>query len=218
MLILLFFYLFKVFPRREDAIFEHSQTKPVVEASGSLGLYYDDGKCRMTNPNETLTENKRSDWCSNVAKDENDHPWISYFLPGKVMKISGYSVRSGCCYYVCCCDPATGRYIDGDCCCELYSYSLLGSNDNKTWKTLHKIEKEVVPFCETKTFELEQKETFRFLKFVMDEQRPGCVSCMQINQFEVYGETINSLDKFGYDSDEEDNEESISIIGKVRTS
>ena len=135
------------------------------------------------------------------------------------MKVSRYSVRNGCCHrYMCCCDDENGKIIDYDarCCCRLYSYSLQASNDNKTWTILHKVEKdEKFYFCETKTFELKEKSSpYTYFRFVLDEEYPHCIKCMQINQIELYGETVSSIYSSCPDNDDED--ESISIIGRVK--
>ena len=74
-------------------------------------------------------------------------------------------------------------------------------------------------FCAAKTFDIDPKmsgKAFTYFRFVLDKERPGCPKCMQINQLELYGETISS----GYMSYSEsaDEDESISIIGRVKKS
>ena len=204
---------FIAIPERSDELLTKQNVKPFVEASGSLGLYRYDTKCTRTNPNQTLTNDKYSDWCSNMVKSQSDSAWIQYSIPNKAMKLKGYAVRNGCCYYSCCCDPDTGENLDYYCCCDLYSYSVLGSNDNQTWKTIHKIEKGHFKYCEHKVFEFDLTEAFQYIRFRLDEQRPGCPKCIQLNQVELYGELVESLNP-QFDDDETD--ESISIIGKVK--
>ena len=204
------------FPQRSDAILTKPKTSPLIEASGSSGIFYQD-KCLPTYPNETLTDNFQTDWCSNVYPDGSDKkPWIIFSIPHKLMKLTGYSVRNGCCYYDCCCEIESGKIFDLGCCCRLYSFSLHGSNDNITWKEIHKIEQEKnLRWCNFRTYEFPITESFKFIKFQMDQPWPGCSFCLQINQFELYGETIQS---FSYDLFENDeNEESVSIIGKVKS-
>ena len=214
-LIFISFVSFVAFPDKSDAILVREQV--TIETSGSIG-YYKKGKCNKTFGNETIVSDEYSEWCSNIAKDVNDplqNPWIQYSIKGKQMKVSRYSVRNGCCNYVCCCDEEDGKIKDYGCCCGLYSYSLQGSNDNKTWKVLHKVEKdESFDYCGSKTFELPQvTEPFTYFRFVQEKEWPNCPKCMQINQIELYGETINS----GYlPNDAADDDESISIIGRVR--
>ena len=207
---------FVSFPSRKDSILTQKDVKSVVEASGSLGLEYDGG-CQQTYPNQTLVGDERYDWCSNMASTEEENPWISFYFPNKAIKLTGYALRNGCCRYACCCDPKTGKSIDGYCCCRLYSFSLLGSNDNHTWKTIHKVEeKRDFYYCKFELFEFPQTEAFHFLRIALDKPWKGCPRCLQLNQIEFYGETINSFSGY-YDSlSEEENDESISIIGKVK--
>ena len=215
MMILLLFMEFVAFPQRKDALIQGSKNGAFqTEASGSMGLYYQ-GKCQPTFPNETLVENERLDWCSNIAKTANDKPWFMISQRGKSMKLTGYSIRSGCCYYFCCCIEENGKVLDYGCCCNLYSYSLQGSNDNVTWKVIHKVEKEKDFWsCKFMTYEFPMTESFNFIRFVQDEPYPDCPYCMQINQIELYGtmsDSQNGLSSY----DNEDNDESVSIIGKL---
>ena len=217
---MLFYLSFVSLPDRKDAILNSQQSVRInIESSGSLGIFLGDSKCHPTFPNQTLVGDKYKDWCSNIGKDATDKPWIQYSLPNKQMKITGYAVRNGCCYYdYCCCELETGKIIDYYCCCRLYSFSLLGSNDNRTWTVLHKVEKDTTfRYCQLKTFEIQKTQAFRFLRFVLDEEKPGCQKCMQINQIEFYGEALTSpFSDFNSFEDDGENEESISIIGKVK--
>ena len=202
-------------PKREDALLSQSRVAPIIDASGSIGCRNSDGKCKQTFPNQTIVGDPNWDWCSNIGKSKDDHPWVSYRFPSKAMKIRGYSVRNGCCFYHCCCDPETDEDFDLGCCCRLYSFSLQGSNNNKTWKTLHKVESDRDFYeCQVKTYEFDLSEPFFYVRFVLDSPWPGCVKCLQLNQIELYGETIHTNDD-SYEG-EEDNEESVSIIGKVK--
>ena len=203
------------FPERKDSIFQKASNKNTdieIAASGSLGLYFD-GKCHKTFPNETVNIDQKMDWCSNVAKSNEEKPWITYNLKNKAMKLTGYSVRNGCCYHKCCCiDDQTMIDERTYCCCYLYSFSLQGSNDNKTWKIIHNVEKDDnFHRCEFKTYEFQQTESFRYIRFMLEKEYPGCPFCMQINQIELYGDTTNSF----FAEDTEDNDESVSIIGKL---
>lgn len=205
---------FMAFPERKDSIFQHVSNKEddiLVSSSGSLGLYYG-GKCHLTYPNETLHNDQKMDWCSNIAKQEDEKPWISFNLKNKAVKLTGYSVRNGCCYRSCCCTE-DNSFVDSDgCCCRLYSFALQGSNDNKTWKTIHKVENdENFYYCAFKTYEFQKTESFSFVRFVQEKEFPGCPFCMQINQMELYGETVGSF----VSADNDDNDESVSIIGKL---
>ena len=208
--------MFSSFPVRKDAIFSslsNSLNSIEIASSGSIGQYYD-SKCHLTNPNQTvLQDNQRTDWCSNIAKTSSDKPWITYNIKGKSMSVTGFTVRAGCCYYGCCCiDDNTDVY---GCCCDLYSFSLHGSNDNKMWKLIHSVKKEKdVRFCKHKTYEFPKTESFRYIKFVQDEPYPDCTFCMAINKFELYGTLSDSRYESLFD-DDSDNDESVSIIGKL---
>ena len=204
------------FPERKDSIFAKTELSEIgVTASGSMGLYYE-GKCHQTFPNETLSADKKMDWCSNIAKSDEDKPWISYNLKDKAMKIKGFSVRNGCCWYGCCCVDDNTRITDVECCCVLVGFSLQGSNDNSTWKVIHKVD-EVNNFypCTFRTYEFAETEPFRYIRFVQERQVKGCQFCMQLNQLELYGSTIHS----SYSNEDiDENDESVSIIGKIRAS
>ena len=203
------------FPDRKDALlYENKEENTlVVESSGSIGLHFD-GKCQKTYPNSTLNSNERIDWCSNIAESDQK-PWISYSYPQKSMRIRGYSVRNGCCWYACCClDNNTDIY---GCCCRLYSFSLVGSNDGKEWITIHKVEKEEKFWrCLSKTYEFQLTQPFKYIRFQMDEPFPNCHKCIQINELQLYGTFVDSQENQEISDNYED--ESISIIGKVRRS
>ena len=204
---------FVSFPNRKDALLANHDSNVEFYSSGSIGLYIK-GKCIQTNENNTLNSNDKYDWCSDIAPS-NEHPYIIYTMKDNLMKLKGYSIRSGCCYYYCCSVDKNGNIIDRGCCCYLYSFSLLGSNDNITWKHIHRIEKEREFWaCKTETYDFPLTESFKYIKFELDEPYPGCPNCVQINQMELYGELIQ--DYSSYEND--DNDESISIIGKVRSS
>lgn len=207
---------FIAFPERKDSIFQsvsNINEDIEVESSGSRGIFYEN-KCHLTYPNETLNVNKKIDWCSNVAKSSDEKPWIQFSLKNKAMKLTGYSVRNGCCLRRCCCIDDT-TFVDTEwCCCKLYSFSLHGSNDNKTWEIIHKVEKEEKFYhCCFKTYEFSKTKLFKYVRFVNDEEYPGCSLCLQLNQIDFYGETTQS--QF-IDVEFDENEESVSIIGKLK--
>jgi hypothetical protein len=205
---------FVAFPKKDNAIFAKNK-QVAVESSGSIGLYYD-SKCRQTYPNETLTSNSRNEWCSNIAKPGEAKPWISYSIPNKAMKLTGFAVRNGCCFYVCCCTDDQNYDATDFCCCRLYSFSLQGSNDNVTWTIIHKVEKtEKFDICMFMTYEFAETKPYTFIKFALDEEYPNCPICVQINQIELYGSTVDSHNMlFGNADDEDDG--SVSIIGKIK--
>ena len=206
---------FIAFPDRKDSIISENIKDVVVSASGSIGFYMK-GKCQQTYPNQTLTNNAYYDWCSNVGKKGEANPWISYYITGKKMKLTGYSIRNGCCRYAECCCIDDNTKLDSHlyCCCALYSFALQGSNDNQTWKTIHTIEqKKNFYYCKYETYEFPETEFFRFVRFVQLEEYPNCPFCMAINQIEFYGSTTQSFD---YLDNIDENEESVSIIGKIK--
>ena len=207
---------FVAFPNKNDAILQpaiKSGLKISVEASGSLGVHYD-GKCHKTYPNQTLIVDEKLDWCSNIADNKKDEkPWIMYSIKGKGMKVTGFSVRNGCCWYPCCCID-DDHMVDYACCCRLDSFSLQGSNDNKTWKTIHHEEKDKIYYdCQFKTYNFPETESFTYIRFVLDKEYPDCPRCMQINQIELYGRTTDSM----FMDNDEESDESVSIIGKVKS-
>ena len=209
------FVAYVAFPESKDALFSQSTRGSVdIETSGNLGLYYD-GKCHKTFGNETIIADEYREWCSNMVKDKKDsslNPFIQYSIKGKQMKVTKYSVRNGCCRNVCCCDDEAD-FIDTRCCCKLYSYSLIASNDNRTWKTLHKVEKDnTFYYCAIKTFDIKEAAPYVYYRFVLDEEWPGCPKCMEINQIEFYGDAFDSNHAYSEITDED---ESISIIGRV---
>ena len=127
------------------------------------------------------------------------------------MQLTGFSIRNGCCDYFCCCDDS-GKIYDVECCCMLYSFTLEGSQDNRTWTAIHK-EERVKDFyaCESKTYEFSKTVEYKYVRIIQDEPYPGCMTCMQINQVELYGTAVDRM----LIDDMEDNDESVSIIGKV---
>ena len=106
------------------------------------------------------------------------------------------------------------KYVKG-CCCDIYSFSLLGSNDNITWTTIHTARKEEDLYsCKHITFDFAKTIDYKFLRFMQDEPYPGCEMCMAINQVEFYGTTVDHRNGFDYDDSIED--ETVSIIGKIK--
>ena len=211
---MLLFLLLQIipFPERTDNIMVNHQNDIEVSASGSIGQYYD-GHCQKTTPETTVsTEATKHDWCSNINKSKTDYPWLSILVKNKRMRITGYSLRSGCCYYGCCC-LEDNHYVA--CCCSPYSWSLQGSNDNKTWVEIHRVEKDNKFYnCQNRTYDVKTDKEFSFIRIIQNEPWPGCEFCLCINKFEVYGTTVNGDYMIEKDFDDD---ESVSIIGKIKT-
>ena len=200
------------FAERHDNILKSNFDDLVVSASGSIGQYYND-KCNPTYPIHAVDSvSRKTDWCSNINKSKDDHPWLGMTLKNKKMVVTGYAIRAGCCYYDCCCGD-DGKIVY--CCCDVYSWSLQGSNDNVTWTTLHQVEKDKKFYdCQNRNFDLkDQKEAFKYIRLIQDEPWPGCNYCICINKLELYGKTDSVFGE--YDGNED--EEAVSIIGKIKT-
>ena len=218
-MILLIFLEFLAFPNRNDAILKKAKDTGLninVKSSGSLGVYHK-GKCIPTYPNNTLNDMEKLEWCSNIGY-ASEKPWISFSVQNMLFKITGYSVRNGCCWYACCCDAQSGQVVDYRCCCRLYSFSLQGSNNNRDWETLHSIVHDKnIWGCKTLTFDLPNvANSYRYIRLVQDEEYPNCPLCMQINQIEFYGSLVTSNSFVEDNNDFEEGDEIVSIIGKVR--
>ena len=210
------------FPERKDGIFEHAEhiEDIITSSSGSLG-FYKDGKCVLTSPNMTLgKDDEKQEWCSNIiSKEESKEgkikPWISYRIKNKRMRSKGCAIRSGCCHYDCCCIDDS-EIIDTYCCCSLFSYSLQVSDDNRTWRTIHRVEEDTEFWsCRNRVHEFKQIEEFTFIRIVLDKQRTYYKNCFSLNKFEVYGETIHDNGRYYDGYEDNDNDESVSIIGKI---
>ena len=202
---MIFWFLFvREFPFNDkfDGVFKNTYNEHEVSvvASGSSECFFHSlGKDVLTKPESAIDPEDKLEWCSNINRSKTDHPWISTIFKTKKLTMSGYSIKSGCCEA-------------NDCCCYIYSWSLLGSNDNKTWTKIHSVEKnkELRDYSE-KSFIVDKKGSFSMFKIIQDEPEPGCWYCMDISRIEFYG-TISSNDN---SDDEFSNEDEISIIGRV---
>lgn len=185
----------------------------VIDVSGS-SYQWINGSKQLTLPTYAIEPvNKRYDWCSNCGKSNDEHPWISFSLKSKLLKINGYFVRCGCCYEGCCCEES-GYCVH----CCLYSWSLQISNDNITWTTVHRVEKDGgMRICVEKSYKLDKEYTAKYVRLLQDEPCPGDPPCLAINKFELLGESIpdnsspSSEDNLSFNDDEQD----ISIIGHI---
>ena len=184
-----------------DGIFKNTYNKKSISvaASGSRECYFSSfDKDILTKPESAIDPEDKLEWCSNYNKSKNDCPWISTVFKDNKLTLSGYSIKAGCC--------------ESDwCCCSIYSWSILGSNDNKTWTKLHSVQKEKeLKECKEKSFRVDKKGTFSMFKLVQDEPEPECWYCMDISKIEFYGtlsdESVEIIS----------NEDEVSIIGRVK--
>ena len=201
---------FVSFPERSDNILKQNSDHLRVSSSGSIGQYYS-GKCNPTFAEHSVDSvERKNDWCSNINKSKTDYPWLNLGIDGKSILLTGYAIRSGCCYYGCCCED---DFEGTECCCTLYSWSLQGSHDNSTWKTIHKVEKDNKFYsCMNRSYDVKSEESFEFIRLIQDEPWPGCHFCICLNKIELYGSSTDSEHFYSLD----DNEDSVSIIGKLR--
>ena len=211
MMLLLFLLQIIPFEKTDENILKKYSSDVVVSASGSIGQWYNK-KCNPTHPEHMVDDvTRKTDWCSNINKTKTDYPWLGVNLKSKSMKLTGYSIRSGCCYYDCCC------YDDRrmECCCWLYSWSLQGSHDNKTWKVIHKVEKDdKFYYCVNRSYKVETTEAYEYVRLIQDNPWPGCNYCICLNKLELYGDVTGA--SYAY-SDDIDSDETVSIIGKVKS-
>lgn len=187
----------------------------LIDSSGSSKQRIN-GTKQMTKPEYAIYPfDKKYDWCSNCFQTYEDHPWISFSMQNKKFKINGYFLRAGCCYdYGCFCDDASYSYCV-ECC--LYSWSLQISDDNKTWKEVHRIEQDYsMKHCNEKTYNFDTSYTAKYVRLIQNEPCPGWPPCMAINRMDLLGE---ALSEEGSPEDEfisfHDDDDDVSIIGHI---
>ena len=169
-----------------------------IEASGSRYCYSKTGKDIMTKPQNAIDPKEKEEWCSNYNKSKTDRPWLLMNFKENV-KIEGSSLKAGCC---------EGRY---GCCCRIYSWSLEGSNDNKTWSSLHKIEKNQDFYeCKKISYKINSNDNYRLIRLIQDEPEPHCWYCIDLAKIELYG-TLNDQSSPSNIGEEEE----VSVIGKL---
>ena len=206
---MIFSLLIRDFPFNDkfDGVFKNTYNEKDVsiEASGSHECYFPSlDEEILTKPESVIDPNDTLEWCSNIVREKADRPWLSVTFNNKKLSLSGYSVKSGCC-----------DYWVTSCCCLLYSWSLLGSNDNKTWTLLHSQKKnKEFDVCKEKSFQVDKNGSFSMFKLVQDEPEPGCLYCMSIGRLEFYGSFGERV--FDNENDDIENEEEISIIGRIK--
>lgn len=178
--------------------------------SGS-SYQYIEGKAQLTKPEYVFDQiNKSYDWCSNCGKTLDEHPFIVLSIKNSMMNIEGYFLKSGCCDGSSCCCYESGSYC---CRCCLYSWSLQISNDNSSWETIHRIEKDSsMEFCTERTYKFSKSYRTKYVRLIQDESCPGDPPCIALNKIELIGDFDNGNPQF--DVDDED----VSIIGHISKS
>lgn len=177
--------------------------------SGSSMQYINNTKQR-TKPEYAFDQvEKKYDWCTNIGKSNTDFPWIILSIKNHKMKLSGYTLRSGCCQSGCCCE--TEKYCIE---CYLFSWSFQISDDNETWVEIHKGDKEYeMTRCKEKTFMLNYPQTAKYVRIIQTGTCYGDPPCFALNKVELIGdlERHETPEEKLVEPDDED----ISIIGYI---
>ncbi|EAY21070.1 hypothetical protein TVAG_173280 [Trichomonas vaginalis G3] len=146
------FFFLRLAYSENTAVFKRAypDNRIIIYASGSSSQYINDS-LQMTKPEFTIDQvEKTYDWCSQCSSSYTDYPWITFSLKDARFHIDKYLLRAGCCYDGCCCHD----YGYCERCC-LYSWEFQISSDNKTWTTVHKMDRDYsMEYCAEKTFEL----------------------------------------------------------------
>lgn len=183
------------------------------DVSGSSSQYIN-GSLQLTKPEYAFDGvDKKYDWCSSCLASYDEHPYIILSVKQNTMNIQGYYIRSGCCNNRYCCCYSTETYC---CVCCLYSWSFQISQDNLTWQTVHKGEKDLdLKQCKDKTFKFSTTYKAKYVRLIQDEPCPGDPPCIALNQIELIG-NIDGDNNF--DAGIENDEEDVSIIGHISKS
>lgn len=199
-----------------NSILKSAHKNNLIEfyASGSSSQRIN-GTIQKTKPEYSFDQiEKNYDWCSNCGRSKSDHPWLILGVKDRVMEISGYYLKSGCCSdrSRCCC------YEEGMYCCEccLFSWSLQISNDNQTWKTIHNIEKDYeMRRCKEKTYKFTETHKARYVRLIQYESCYSEPPFIALNKIELIGRydgsSVDEPIEFINDIDDDD----VSIIGHV---
>lgn len=193
-----------IFPFNDkfDGLFKktYKQNITSIECSGSISIWNrTQKKDILTKPEYAVDPDAEEyEWCSNINRTKNDHPWLLFDFRKKKFSLSGYSMKLGCC-------------DEMGCCCIIYSWSIEGSNDNKTWTKIHQLEKQKdFRDCDSRSWET-KSTPFSYIRLIQDEPHPNCWYCIGLARIELYG--ILSGDNIEISDVEAEDE--VSIIGKV---
>lgn len=210
------FFIFSFFTSSEEftGIFKKHFNENIIVIDASGSSYQDiNGSKQRTKPEYAIEPfDKMYDWCSNCGLTYDFHPWITFSLQNKKMRINKYFLRFGCCYEGCCC-AEYGYCVD----CCMYSWSLQISDDNKTWKEIHRVEKDYdTRNCNEKTYKLDDEYTGKYLRIIQNEPCPGSPPCIAINKIDFFGDVLNENDMIENDFVSfHDDDDDVSIIGHI---
>ncbi|EAY07204.1 hypothetical protein TVAG_050190 [Trichomonas vaginalis G3] len=196
-----------------NSIFRNAYKDKLIEVyvSGSSSQYINGSK-QLTKPEYAFDQvDKVYDWCSNCGRSHDEHPWAIYSIKNRVMRIQGYYLKAGCCDdgAECCC-------FDNLYCCDccLYSWSLQISNDNTTWKTVHKVEKDSeMRRCKEKIYKFSETYTTKYVRLIQDDTCPGDPPCIALNKIELLG--VLDGDNGIVFEEQENEDDDVSIIGHI---
>lgn len=180
-----------------------------VAASGSSRQKVN-GVFEMTKPEYPIEPSvKNHDWLSNLYYAFEGRPWISFSIKNARVKFDKLYIRAGCCYTIC---PAERfKYNIRGC---LYTWSLQTSEDNKTWKTIHKVEKDKdFEYCNEKFYTLDRYYDARYVRIIQDDPYPGDMPGFALNKLEFFGDVIYDREDDIIDPSEDD--EDITVIGHL---
>ena len=205
---LFYFLLIRKFPFNEkfEGFFYHTYKESIasIECSGSNQFWNRSLKRDiLTNPNFAINpEENNLEWCSNFNKTKTDYPWLMFNFGKQKFNVIGYSLKLGCCDYF-------------SCCCLLYSWSLEGSNDNKTWTKIHQLEKQSdFDFGDVRSFKVDNLNKFyQYIRLKQDQPHPSCWYCIGLARMEIYGDLLT--DEYSEMGDDINDNDEVSIIGKV---
>ncbi|EAY07393.1 hypothetical protein TVAG_205010 [Trichomonas vaginalis G3] len=197
-----------------NAILKRAYREKAIEfyASG-VSSQRINGTIQPTKPEYAFDQiDKRYDWCSNCGKHQKDFPWIIFSIKNHIMNLEGYFLKAGCCYDGCCCYDESKR------CCEccLFSWSFQISNDNITWKTIHKVERDYeLHHCREKTFKFTEVHKAKFARLIQDETCYGDPPCIALNKIELIGNYEGGMPIVNDPGEIENDEDDVSIIGHI---
>ena len=193
---ILFSLLIKTIPKNEfieyDGIFHKYYNNTTMIASAS--------SVWLNSPSDAINPNSYLEFCTKYLDREQ---WFSVVLADKQLLMSSYAIQLGCC-----------NFYD-TCCCNLYSWILEGSNDNRTWYIIDKKER-VNDFtkCENKEFKIPSNtQKFSHFRFTQKEPQPGCKSCIGLKRMEFFGKLY---DFQALIEDEQYLDTEVSIIGHLK--